>query len=181
MFTEKVLSEYTSIKGRRISYNGAGLYVENLIDRDGVPTVILSDDTEISLMEAVNSEIYVEKEITNTRSQETFFPDVRYDENGIPILNSPDIQLVNEDIMHTEKPTSKNQNESPLSLLINSAKKTEKEILIKIKISCIDKDLYNVLKNSFPDKDIDNMIVSNISGSISAEDIIKENLEKILG
>lgn len=200
-FNQKILEEYAAIQGRKINVEGQGVRVEDLVAIGGEPTVMLSDDTTMPLMEAVNCELW-EAPIDNESKSGgggSHFPQVEYDENGIP-KNLANVATNEEEMMQVD--TSLNGpgtgkahtipsfmskvlpklTQSPLKTLLDGAKKDNRECKLTFHMKVVNPNLYTVLKESYPDEDIDNIVATMLATELMENmiDTIKHNLDEIL-
>lgn len=194
-FNDTIMKEYASIRGRKIDTGDGPVFVEDLINREGVPHVMLSNDECITLMEALNFPIWTPPANGGGgggMSGGSHFPDVKYDENGIP-TNLGTIATTEEDMNEVEQKFGdpgksalntkfKRLQGSPLQTLLEGAKKDGREFTLTFHTAVVSPTLYEVLKESYPDENIDDILSNMIAGDIieGLTDIIKQNILTIL-
>lgn len=187
---DKIRSEFAKIRGKKISYDDALVYIEDLVPGgtgDEEPLVLLSNDAKISLVEAIN---YVDSTPPPSNNsgggggnQQQFFPEVQYDpETGIPIISS--IAQSEEDINEVQQKIAVKTAEelSPVAILVKTAKKINKEIIVKFNVEVIQSDLFNVLKMSYTEEEVTKVLSADITRQVieQVEERIKENLNTLL-
>lgn len=194
-FNQKIHNEYASIRGVKLVIDDGYAMVEDLIAIDGQPYVILSNDDKMSLMDALNTPVYHPNQQQQggghqqEASVEQLFPGVKYTEDGIPIMDSiatteADMELAERNTtgkgMH--QPQRQQLAASPLTNLLMSAKKDTRKITLQFHVSTVSNSLYEVLKDSYPDENIDEILGKMISNEIAESMVptIAKDLSNIL-
>jgi hypothetical protein len=183
-----IRTEFSKIKGRKFKYDEEMVYVEELVMKDPEnPQVMLSNDSVISLTEAVN---YVEMTVESSSNQNeesekhggAFFPNVKYDENGIPILenvarNQDEIEEVYNKFSETTK-----QSDDPITILVSTAKKQPATFSLEFEAELINSRLYSVLKESYDIVDVNKVLIDSITNQLTDKirEKVEANLDKIL-
>jgi hypothetical protein len=213
-----IQKEYMKIRGKQLSYsspsNGehAVAYVEELIEINNMPHVIMSNDDQLSLFEALkvadgsgdssattSTGDYSEDMLDNfAKSGQnevgTFFPQIKYSPEGIPIMEG--IAQTEEEmeqalslgdmapIPRTSSLSSSQSNitaqVNPIAALIQKGK-VRMTLPMEFDILCIPPAAYDIIKSSFDDDNIDDVLVDEVYKKVveNLADNIRAGLSKI--
>lgn len=197
----KVQQAYNQVRGKKIVHDDEQVYVEDFVDKEGEPMVMLSNDKLISLFEAVNAVGVAEQNAQNFQNQGNqsggagpFFPQITYDENGIP-SNLKELVATTETEMEEvankfeggpgtspQISLSRQQKTHPAFQLIETAKKSPKVITLEFEVDMISRKLYDVLMESYEPEEVKGILSKIIAGQLleKLESKISENLDTIV-
>lgn len=149
--------------------------------------ILLDDGSEIKEKIFLSKASFLgdEDNILDTNDEEIPHIEIKYDKNGIPILPTEDnnsleaeTNLIKPDKNIKQQPKKQNIQSNPISLIWDRAIKQESKINIIISIDVVDKKLFDVIKTSFTDDDIDSMIL-NVIDSIPIDSIKKSLIDSL--